>query len=194
MTSPKWFARAACRGMEASVFYAPVQNSGRPSNQSRIDYDEYYATAKKICESCPVRAECLNYSIENDEWNGFWGGYQVEERRGIAAKRLVPRTCGCGNVFTVPMKNSRTVLCKKCEIQNNELSADELEKLARKIGTLSKVGRGESHLIKECPCGQRFRVKKGRTSLYNFCMDCRFLSRNQRLSKWADSRDEAVGE
>ncbi|WP_407672362.1 WhiB family transcriptional regulator [Parafrankia discariae] len=30
--------------------------------------------AKRICSGCEVRAECLEYALENDERFGIWGG------------------------------------------------------------------------------------------------------------------------
>jgi WhiB family redox-sensing transcriptional regulator len=39
--------------------------------------------AKKICSSCEVRAQCLEYALENDEWFGIWGGLSERERRKL---------------------------------------------------------------------------------------------------------------
>ena len=36
--------------------------------------------AKKICTSCEVRAQCLEYALENDERFGIWGGLSERER------------------------------------------------------------------------------------------------------------------
>lgn len=38
------------------------------------------ARAKRICMNCPVRVECLDYSIRNDERFGVWGGLDHDER------------------------------------------------------------------------------------------------------------------
>lgn len=37
--------------------------------------------AKRICRSCEVRAECLDYALEHDEGFGVWGGLSERERR-----------------------------------------------------------------------------------------------------------------
>ena len=42
--------------------------------------------AKRICGECPVRAECLEYALEEDERFGIWGGMSERERRKL--KRL----------------------------------------------------------------------------------------------------------
>ena len=39
--------------------------------------------AKAVCRSCEVRAECLDYALENDEHYGIWGGLSERERRRI---------------------------------------------------------------------------------------------------------------
>jgi len=39
--------------------------------------------AKKICGSCEVRANCLEYALENDERFGIWGGLSERERRKL---------------------------------------------------------------------------------------------------------------
>ncbi len=39
--------------------------------------------AKKICVSCDVRDECLNYALANDERFGIWGGLSERERRKL---------------------------------------------------------------------------------------------------------------
>ena len=39
--------------------------------------------AKKICISCEVRNQCLEYALENDERFGIWGGLSERERRKL---------------------------------------------------------------------------------------------------------------
>ena len=39
--------------------------------------------AKKICGSCEVRSECLEYALQNDERFGIWGGLSERERRKL---------------------------------------------------------------------------------------------------------------
>ncbi len=39
--------------------------------------------AKKICTSCEVRAQCLDYALQNDERFGIWGGLSERERRKL---------------------------------------------------------------------------------------------------------------
>ena len=37
--------------------------------------------AKRVCQSCDVRAECLEYALAHDERFGIWGGLSERERR-----------------------------------------------------------------------------------------------------------------
>ncbi len=39
--------------------------------------------AKAVCQSCTVRAQCLEYALANDERFGIWGGLSERERRKI---------------------------------------------------------------------------------------------------------------
>jgi hypothetical protein len=35
--------------------------------------------AKRVCDGCEVRQQCLEYAVENNEW-GIWGGTLRDER------------------------------------------------------------------------------------------------------------------
>lgn len=39
--------------------------------------------AKQVCVGCEVRAECLQYALNNDERFGIWGGLSERERRKL---------------------------------------------------------------------------------------------------------------
>ena len=39
--------------------------------------------AKRVCEACPVQAECLDYAMSKDEKFGIWGGLSERERRRL---------------------------------------------------------------------------------------------------------------
>jgi WhiB family redox-sensing transcriptional regulator len=39
--------------------------------------------AKKICTSCEVKTQCLEYALTNDERFGIWGGLSERERRKL---------------------------------------------------------------------------------------------------------------
>ncbi|MCU1570373.1 MAG: whiB [Naasia sp.] len=39
--------------------------------------------AKKICTTCEVKNQCLEYALQNDERFGIWGGLSERERRKL---------------------------------------------------------------------------------------------------------------
>ncbi|MEF2977776.1 WhiB family transcriptional regulator [Subtercola sp. YIM 133946] len=39
--------------------------------------------AKRICQTCEVKAQCLEYALQNDERFGIWGGLSERERRKL---------------------------------------------------------------------------------------------------------------
>lgn len=64
-----WLQHAACKGLSTDIFFP-----------GRADPD---AQAKKICRTCPVRAECLTYAMTHGEMFGIWGGLAERERRKL---------------------------------------------------------------------------------------------------------------
>lgn len=44
--------------------------------------------AKRICNSCDVRSDCLEYALDNDERFGIWGGMSERERRKLKKQQL----------------------------------------------------------------------------------------------------------
>jgi WhiB family redox-sensing transcriptional regulator len=43
--------------------------------------------ARRICASCPVQHECLEYALRNRIDHGVWGGCSERERRRILKRR-----------------------------------------------------------------------------------------------------------
>ena len=78
-----WQIRAACRGPHATVFFPP------PRFERKDEKVEREARAKDICQSCPVRGECLEYALGIREPHGIWGGLSEGERKELLAKRGV---------------------------------------------------------------------------------------------------------
>ena len=69
-----WQERALCAQTDPEAFFPEKGGSTRE--------------AKRVCMSCEVRAECLEYALANDERFGIWGGLSERERRRVK-KRAV---------------------------------------------------------------------------------------------------------
>ena len=76
-----WLHRAACLTEDPELFF-PVGNTG-PALQQIED-------AKKICQSCAVKDQCLNWALDAGQDHGVWGGMSEDERR--AMKRRAARS------------------------------------------------------------------------------------------------------
>ncbi len=64
-----WQTDALCAQTDPEAFFPEKGGSTRD--------------AKKICASCEVRAQCLEYALQNDERFGIWGGLSERERRKL---------------------------------------------------------------------------------------------------------------
>jgi WhiB family redox-sensing transcriptional regulator len=68
-----WMADGNCRHHPPTTFF--------PSDGVGVD------RARKICATCPVKAQCLDYALENRIDHGVWGGTSERERRRILKRR-----------------------------------------------------------------------------------------------------------
>ncbi len=64
-----WQERALCAETDPEAFFPEKGGSTRE--------------AKKVCLSCEVRSECLEYALTHDERFGIWGGLSERERRRL---------------------------------------------------------------------------------------------------------------
>lgn len=69
-----WQENALCAQTDPEAFYPEKGGSTRE--------------AKRICQGCEVRAECLEYALAHDERFGIWSGLVERERRNLK-KRAV---------------------------------------------------------------------------------------------------------
>ena len=74
-----WAARGACRHSDPELFF-PVTARGPALRQ--------LARAKRVCASCPVRSDCLEYALQSGQGFGVWGGASEQERRLMRRRRL----------------------------------------------------------------------------------------------------------
>lgn len=64
-----WQERAVCRSTDPEAFFPEKGGSTRE--------------AKKVCNACDVRSECLQYALDHEERFGVWGGLSERERRKL---------------------------------------------------------------------------------------------------------------
>lgn len=68
-----WHERALCAQTDPEAFFPEKGGSTRE--------------AKKVCASCEVSSECLEYALAHDERFGIWGGLSERERRKLKQRR-----------------------------------------------------------------------------------------------------------
>lgn len=72
----EWSERSACRQHNADDWFHPSDASPQTAH------------AVKVCGGCPVRQECLAYSLEWAEY-GVWGGLTTKERKALRREQGV---------------------------------------------------------------------------------------------------------
>ncbi len=70
----QWYLQAACRGQGPQEFV----------RGPKADYGDI----RELCESCPVRLECLEFALADDSITGLWGGTSDTERKMIRRRRV----------------------------------------------------------------------------------------------------------
>lgn len=63
---PHWRDTAACRGLDTDIFFPD------PDDEAAV------RAATDVCDSCPVRFDCLLFAQGQDNSVGVWGGELFE--------------------------------------------------------------------------------------------------------------------
>jgi len=74
MRQPRFFENPACAEVGGD-FWFPEKADG---SMNIVEM----ATAKSICRTCPHKAECAEWGINNERF-GIWGGLTQKDRRPI---------------------------------------------------------------------------------------------------------------
>jgi WhiB family transcriptional regulator, redox-sensing transcriptional regulator len=69
----EWMADGKCRDYPAATFF-PQDGVG-------------VIRAQRICATCPVAGQCLEYALVNHVDHGVWGGKSERERRRLQRAR-----------------------------------------------------------------------------------------------------------
>ena len=73
MDATEWMLSAACKVEPPETFF--------PSDGVGVEI------AKRVCEQCVVREQCLEYALEQRMDHGVWGGVSEKGRRRILRQR-----------------------------------------------------------------------------------------------------------
>ena len=97
-----WWRHAACRGSDPEMFHP-----------ARGDYEGTNA-ALAVCQTCPVKDDCLAYAMNNREMQGVWGGLSANQRKRLSPSWVRVVACqACGTDVT--LNNGRPVrYCEPC--------------------------------------------------------------------------------
>ena len=76
---PDWRESAACIHQDLNLFF-PVSTVGAAAEQQ-------IAAAKRVCASCPVQRDCLEWSLDVGPEFGIFGGRTEVERRRLRDER-----------------------------------------------------------------------------------------------------------
>lgn len=74
---PEWMELASCAFVDPEMWFP--KEPGDPGKM-----------AKWICRRCPVKSQCLQYALDNDEVHGIWGGLSRMERRKLKQPQVDP--------------------------------------------------------------------------------------------------------
>ncbi len=77
-----WRDSAACRDTDPNLFF--------PAGTTGVAVEEIEA-AKALCQTCPVREQCLEFAMVANQEAGIWGGMSEEERRKMRSSWLASR-------------------------------------------------------------------------------------------------------
>lgn len=76
----QWQYEGACQALPTEMFFHPDGERG-PSRRNREN------TAKAICSSCPVIAQCREHALSVQEPYGIWGGLSEDDRLLIIERK-----------------------------------------------------------------------------------------------------------
>ena len=75
-----WRHKALCRDEDPELFF-PIGIGPEAQLQA--------ASAKSVCQRCPVPEPCRRWALETGQSEGVWGGLDEDERRTFRRRRRV---------------------------------------------------------------------------------------------------------
>lgn len=112
---PEWTLGAACAQVGSDFWFPKAGSAG--------------TEAKKVCADCPVRGACLEWSLENGERYGIWGGLTWGDRKKLGPKR---RCLNCDQPFA-PASPSERMCSEHCRSTSRSRTLENKESAYRCI-------------------------------------------------------------
>jgi WhiB family redox-sensing transcriptional regulator len=75
LDSPAWMARASCAGHDPEDWYSDPEDP--------VGNEERRERAVAVCETCPVRAECLEWAYETGDGWAILGALTANKRKRV---------------------------------------------------------------------------------------------------------------
>ena len=72
---PVWMKEARCAEVDTEMFF-PDKGDMTSAN-----------AARRVCNGCEVKQQCLEYALDNREIYGIWGGTNERDRRPLLKAR-----------------------------------------------------------------------------------------------------------
>lgn len=86
-TDAEWRERAACLEYPAVLFF------GLDDAETPVERRAREEKAKRVCLTCEVRHECLEYALDTREPYGIWGGLtEIERKARLRARASYARS------------------------------------------------------------------------------------------------------
>jgi Transcription factor WhiB len=109
-TQVAWRTLAVCKGADPNLFQ-PEKETPR---------EEIALTIATYCDACPVKEQCLDHAVENNE-KGIWGGTTETRRRKMRRARglVIPgyrplQPCGTLAAYRRHIEYG-TPICEACD-------------------------------------------------------------------------------
>lgn len=96
--SPDWALGLCTTGYDPEIFFL----------EDRED------EARAVCDLCPIKWECLSWSIEQKIEFGVWGGMPESRRQPLRFRRHRVRCPHCGSRSVERSELVRSEVCVKC--------------------------------------------------------------------------------
>ena len=94
----QWTERAACAGASVNHWFpedqVPDEHRTEYTNhpltkEGLVIRDLHVLEACRVCHTCPVENDCLEYSLDTQQLYGIYGGRTTRQRRQILRGRAV---------------------------------------------------------------------------------------------------------